>query len=171
MILVLKPFFLIIFFNSFISFSLLTKDRAIQSTSFLRPNIKSLISLSVTEESFISLSGRLTPFLSRSFPPLITSTLILLFRVSTTFNSIFPSSIRILSPDLISSIISLSIEISSFVPTLFPEEIKNSSPSFNRIESLLSLPTLIFGPCKSCRTVIGVPNSSLIFLTLDIVFL
>ena len=108
---VLNPLSLIKFFSSKISLSLLTKDKAIQSTSFLRPNIKSSISFCVTDDNLISLSGRFTPFLSRRIPPLTMVASNCLSSLLTTFNSILPSSINIFSPILISPITLLSIHI------------------------------------------------------------
>ena len=121
MILVSNPFFLIRFLKCKISFSLLTKESATQSTLFSKPNKRSLTSFSVTEDNLISLSGKLTPFLCNNIPPLLTSTLIFFGFLSMTFNSILPSSISILSFSLISFIISLSILISLILPTMLSE--------------------------------------------------
>ena len=168
---VLYPLSLIRFFSSKISFALLTKDNAIQSTSFLRPKFKSLMSFSVTDDNLISLSGRFTPFLSKRIPPLTTIASNCLSSLLTTFNSILPSSINIFSPILISPITLLSIHIEFWLPIIFLEVTERVLPSFKTICSLSNFPTRIFGPCRSCNIVIGTPNSSLIFLTFDITFL
>ena len=89
----------IIFFSSTISIVFLTNDNATQSNFCSMIKSRSIKSFSVKEGMVSSLSGRFTPFLGVSIPPRVTLSLISVsFKISNTFNSIFPSSKNILSP-------------------------------------------------------------------------
>ena len=83
--------------------ALRTKEAAIKSTSCSAPKRISSLSFSVIAGRRIGTFGTFTPFLCPSSPPLIILQIMSLPLISSTTNSIRPSSIRILPPTLTSS--------------------------------------------------------------------
>ena len=79
------------------SFDVLTKDKATQSTLFLIKKFKSTLSFFVVDCKFNSVLGKFTPFFEYNFPPLIISQVNMSFDILFTLNLIFPSSIRTIS--------------------------------------------------------------------------
>ena len=131
------------------SSSVLTNDNATQSISLSNPKVRSSISFLVIDDRLRLLSGKFTPFLDFKTPPLITFTTNFFFNFFMTFNSILPSSKRILSFSSTSLIISLSNDIFFELHNELPASISISDSSFNVSFPFSILPTLIFGPCKS----------------------
>ena len=87
------------FLRSMISLALRTKERATQSNSLAIIKSKSAKSFSVNEGMVSAESGRFTPFFGVNIPPKVTDTRISFsFKISSAFNSILPSSKKILSP-------------------------------------------------------------------------
>ena len=115
---------------SLIHSAFLTNDAAIKSTSCSAPKRMSSLSFSVIAGSLIGTFGTFTPFLCPNSPPLMISQIMSFSFLSTTFNSIRPSSIRTFPPISASSTSPLYVMLTRLLsPSISSVVRTNSSPS------------------------------------------
>ena len=137
-----------------------TKETATQSGFLVNAYSKSALSLGVSTDVLISVSGKLNPRRDQISFPLITIARTTPGLTCFTCISILPSFNNILSPTFNDSMTSGCGKKtrSEFPGTSFESKVKICPGDIGYFSSVAKLPIRCFGPCKSTKIPTGTPN-------------